>query len=386
MSKELLLEVPARLLATGEGQIAGPARLANHDFSAWRCLCRLEAGSGRGIAFEFAGDGSARLELPANAAGTLVGTVELAEPDGGAHLVGAFQLTVEPDRGQSERAVVYQPLTGRGSAAASGALVADKVMLRIPLVAERASRAVPLGDLLARERCLQLPNRGDGSARVMSLHAGETTVLGRCYASQLRGQAASYLERLGESAIHWVTMWDDRWVNKLSARLRYRLADGRHSLEIRNLTDYSQARNDLRVTTSLHGERPVAPGKALTVQLVPQTLVTIEVGESDQRRQLVAFRFVEAHLGKLKVRVPAFKTERTEFRFPPEDPAALTMCFLGVWLPLPLDRFQHLLTLAQEPLALAFPREAVYMWIRYRHARNMLAVTSTESLRDGLAK
>lgn len=386
MPKELLLEVPARLLATGEGRITGPARLANHDFSDWRCLCRLEAASGRGTAFEFASDGAARLELPADAAGTLVGAVELAEPYGGARLVGAFQLTVEPDRGRSERAVVYQPLTGYGRTAASGALVADKVLLRIPLVAERASRAVPLADFLARERCLQLPNRGDGSARVMSLHVGESTVLGRCYASQLRGQASRYLKRLGEDAIHWVTLWDDRWVNKLSARLRYRLADGRESLEIRNVTDYSQARNDLLVTVQRHGEQRVAPGKALTVPLVPQALVTIRVGEGEHSRQLVACRFLEARLGKLKVRIPAFKTERTEFRFPPEDPAALTMHFLGIWLPLPLDRFEHLLTLAEEPLALAFPREAVYVWLRYRHTHKMLTVTSNESLRDGLAK
>jgi hypothetical protein len=389
MSKELLLEVPARLQATGTGQIAGPARLANHDFSQWRCRCRLEAVGGRGAAFEFARDGSARLELPADAAGTLVGAVELAEPDGGTHLVGAFQLTVEPDRGQSERAVVYQPLTGYGRPA-SGALVADKVMLRIPLAAERASRAVPLADLLTRERCLQLPNRGDGNARVLSVHAGETTVLGRCYASQLRGQARGYLERLGESSIHWVTLWDDRWVNKLSARLRYRDADGRESLEIRNVTDYSQARNDLLVTTrrqdGQQGEQRLAPGKSLGVPLAAQTLVTVGVGEGEHRRQLVACRFVEARLGKLEVRIPAFKTERSEFRFPPEDPAALTMHFLGIWLPLPLERLEHLLTQAQEPLALSFPREAVYLWIRYRHARKMLTVTSNESLQDGLAK
>jgi len=91
--------------------------------------------------------------------------------------IGAFQMTLEPGQGKSERGVVYQALSSRGTAA-SGALVSDKVMMRIPLVAERPSRSVALAELVERERCLPLADRGDGSARVVTIHAGESTVLG----------------------------------------------------------------------------------------------------------------------------------------------------------------------------------------------------------------
>lgn len=398
MLKELLLEAPARLKTAGRDQIAGPVRLANHDVAEWHCLCRfeglrrLEASPGSDSTLYFATDGTAQLTLPADQSGTLVAVLELAEPYGGARLIGAFQLTLEPGDGKSERGVIYQPLSNRGIAAASGALMADKVMLRIPLVAERPSRAVPLADLLKRERCLPLPDRGDGSARVLTIHSGESTVLGRCYASQLQGRTRAFLDQLGESAIHWVTLWDDRWVNKLSARLRYRLEKGRQSLEVRNITDYSAASNDLRILSDARFDQDtrvdqrVRPGETVSFALEPQNLVKVLVGEGEHQREIVSCRFVEARLGKLRVRLPVFKTERTEFEFPPEDASALKMHYLGIWLPLPLERFEHLLTLAQEPLAIAFPREAVYFWIRYRHARGMLTVSSNEDLRDGLVR
>lgn len=390
MLKELLLEVPARLRTAPQGQITGAIRLANHDVSEWQCFCRFEGGRfesrgevGSTITFDAAG--RAELRLPASLSGTLLAVLELAEPYGGARLIGTFQLTVEPPGDKSERGVVYQALSSRGSAA-SGALVADKVMLRIPLVAERPSCAVPLADLLRRERCLPLPDRGDGDVRVVTIHAGESTVLGRCYASQLRGKTRRFLENIGEDTIHWVTQWDDRWVNKLSGQFRYRLQSGRQSLEIRNVTDYSQASNDIHVISSEAENRRVKPGETFGFELGAQALVTVLVGEGEQRRELVSCRFAEARLGKLKVRIPLFKTEKTEFRFPPEDPEGLRMRYLGIWLPLPLERFEHLLKLAEEPLAIAFPREAVYFWIRYRHARGTLTVSSNEDLRQGLAK
>jgi hypothetical protein len=383
MLKELLLEVPSRLKTTGKGQIAGPVRLANHDAAELRCTCRFETADTREATLRFAADGLAEIQLPEDLTGTLLAVLELAEPYGGARLIGAFQMTVEPGRGKSERGVVYQALSSRGTAA-SGALMADKVMLRIPLVAERPSRAVPLSELIDRERCLPLSDRGDGTARVITIHAGESTVLGRCYASQLRGQARGFLDALGENAIHWVTLWDDRWVNKLSARFQYRLEKGRQNLLVRNVTDYSQASNDLRIVSEGLLDERVRPGQTVSLPIDAQNHVTVLVGEGEHQRELVSCRFLEACLGKLKVRIPLFKTEKTEFRFPPEDPAGLRMHYLGIWLPLPLERFEHLLTLAQEPLAIAFPREAVYFWIRYRHARGLLTVSSNEDLRERL--
>lgn len=384
MLKELLLEVPSRLKATGKGQIAGPVRLANHDAAELRCTCRFETADSREPTLDFATDGTAELRLPDDLTGTLLAVLELAEPYGGARLIGAFQMTVEPGSGKSERGVVYQALSSRGTAA-SGALVADKVMLRIPLVAERPSRAVPLSELIDRERCLPLSDRGDGTARVITIHAGESTVLGRCYASQLKGSTRRFLGELGEDVIHWVTLWDDRWVNKLSARFQFRLEKGRQSLLVRNITDYSAASNDLRIVSGGRVDERVGAGRTIALPVEAQNHLTILVGEGEHQREIVSCRFLEARLGKLKVRIPLFKTEKTEFRFPPEDPAGLRMHYLGIWLPLAPERFEHLLTLAQEPLAIAFPREAVYFWIRYRHARGLLTVSSNEDLRERLA-
>ncbi len=385
MVKELLLEAPAWLEETAPGQITGAVRLANHNVAEWRCTCRFEAASGLEKTIRFAADGTAPLALPARTSGTLSAVLELAEPYGGARLTGAFRLTLE-DGGEGRRKAVYQTLAPSGDAAASSAVVDDKVMLRIPLLAEQPGRAVALDDLLARERCVPLPDRGDGSARVVTVHAGESTVLGRCYASQLRDSVIGFLEDLGEDAIHWVTLWDDRWVNKLSTRLRYRLDSGHQSLEIRNITDYSQARNELRIVSSQRDELRVGPGEVIEFPLDPGDLLAVMVGEGEHQRELVRCRFAEMRLGKLQVRVPFFKTEGTRFRFPPEDPQGLEMRYLGIWLPLSPERVEHLLTLAEEPLAVAFPEDAVYFWVRYRHARGTLMMSSNEDLRAGLTK
>ncbi len=384
MVKELLLEAPAWLEATEPGQIAGAVRLANHNISEWRCSCRFEGGSGFEKTLVFAADGTARLTLPSQTSGTLSAVLELAEPYGGARLIGAFSLTLEAVEGR--RGAVYQTLGPRGAAAPSSAVVDDKVMLRIPLLAERPGRAVPLGGLLDRERCVPLPDRGDGSARVVAVHAGESTVLGRCYASQLRASVRGFLQDLGESTIHWVTLWDDRWVNKLSTCLRYRLENGHQSLEIRNVTDYSQARNELRILSSQRDELRVKPGEVIEFPLDPGDVLAVVVGEGEHQRELVRCRFVEMRLGKLGVRVPVFKTEGTRFRFPPDDQQGLEMRYLGIWLPLDPERVEHLLTLAEEPLAIAFPQDAVYFWLRYRHARGTLTMSSNEDLREGLKR
>ena len=62
------------------------------------------------------------------------------------------------------------------------------------------------------------------------------------------------------------------------------------------------------------------------------------------------------------------------------------MRYLGLWLPLSPERVEHLLTLAEEPLAVAFPQDAVYLWVRFRHARGTLTMSSNEDLRAGVAR
>jgi hypothetical protein len=381
MLKELSLEAGTRL-RPGTGHRLCGLRLADNDLPDWQRVCRVEslasAGSELGLS-TFDGDGASRLLFPENGEGTWTVTIELAEPYGGGRLIGAFELTVDGDGG-----ITYRTVGEGGETGVGGEIISMTSAFRIPMVAERPGRAVPLKALVDRERCLPLPDRRDGAARVLTLHADESTVVGRCYASQLRGHAQEFLERLGEEHIHWVTLWDDRWVNKLSARFAYHLAGGKHSLTVRNITNYSQASNELRLVTSAHGERVLPPGESIELPLQPQDTLSLQVGEGENRRQLVACRFVELLLGK--VRVPVFQTEKTHFRFPPEDRQALEMRYLGIWLPLDLARFERLLALAEEPLRVGFPDSGVYFWVRYRHGRGVLTVSSNEDLKQGLAR
>ncbi len=389
MLRELLLEVPARLEARGPDLLAGPLRLGNHNLPGWQCHYRIETPARIDpelLARRFAADGKGELHLPQNARGTLLVTLELIEPYGGARLIGALLMTLSPGTSDDlARQAVYQPLDGRGSAASSGAVLGEMVMLRIPLVAERPERSVPLADLLRRERCLPLSDRGDGNARVMTVHAGESTVLGRCYASQLRERPRKFLAGLGEDTIHWVTLWDDRWVNKLSARLQFGRGDDGPTLLVRNITDYSRANNPLQVESSLRGSFRLPPGGLLELPLEPQCTVGLAVGEGRHRRQLVSCRYNEVLLGG--ERVPYFKTEKTRFRFPPDSPdRGLEMHYLGIWLPLPVAQFEAVLAQSDDPLEVSFPREAVYCWLRYRHVHGFVAVSSNEDLQRGLTK
>lgn len=358
-------------------------RLTNHDLLSWRSTCRLEIPGGASHRLVFAADGTARLDVPENLAGSLIASIELSEPGGGARRTGAFQIALEPGGGAS-RKVVYHTLDERGFASPAATVVGDKAMLRMPLLTESPGKAVDLIDVLARERCLPLADRNDGTARVATLHTGESTVVGRCYGSQLRGKARELLDGLDEHDIHWVTLWDDRWVNKISARLLYRPSPEGDRLAVRNLTGYSQAKNNLQLKTGDGEEEIVVPQAETEIPLANDTVLTVTVGEGSHRRELVACRFVEGEIDG--ERLPYFKTERTRFRFPPEDPKALQMCYLGIWLPIASKRFAELLARSEEPFGIAFPSEAVYFWLRYRHARGIVSVTSNEDLRAGLER
>ncbi len=381
MLKELSLEAGTRL-RPGTGHLLCGLRLAENELPDWQRFCRIEglasAGSELGQC-TFNDAGEAKLLLPEAAEGTWVATVELAEPYGGARLIGAFHLVVDGESG-----VTYHPLSESGTVTSTGEVISLTAAFRVPLVAERPSRAVPLRSLVERERCLPLPDRHDGSARVLTVHANDSTVLGRCYASQLRGSAQEFLERLGENQIHWVTLWDDRWVNKLSARLVFQSAGSEHSVTVRNITNYSQASNELRLVLGSRGERSLPPGESLELPVVPHDTLTLLVGEGENRRQLVSCRFVELQLGN--DRIPVFQTERTRFLFPPDDRQALEMRYLGIWLPLDLERFEGLLSVAEEPLRVGFPESGAYFWLRFRHSRGILTVSSNEDLKQGLAR
>lgn len=381
MLKELSLEAGTRL-RPGTGHNLCGLRLAENELSDWQRLCRIEGLAGAGselgqCAFNDAGEG--KVLLPESAEGTWVATVELAEPYGGARLIGAFHIIVDGKGG-----VTYHPLSESGTASSAGEVISLTAAFRVPLVAERPSRAIPLRSLVERERCLPLPDRRDGSARVLTVHANASTVLGRCYASQLRGSAQEFLERLGESQIHWVTLWDDRWVNKISARLLFQSTGGEHSLTVRNITNYSQASNELRLVLGNRGERSLPPGESLELPLVPQDSLTVLVGEGENRRQLVSCRFFLIELGSESV--PVFQTQNTRFLFPPDDRQALEMRYLGVWLPLDLERFETILASVEEPLRVGFPESGAYFWLRFRHGRGILTVSSNEDLKQGLAR
>jgi hypothetical protein len=381
MLNKLGLEATTRLATVG-GKRTCVLRLSANDLPDWQRTCRIETVVSAGLDLgwcEFDPQGEGQLFIPDGLQGALVATIELAEPYGGARQVGTFRLTVDASDG-----ITYEPLGLDGQAAGTADVFSRTASFKAPLATEKPAKAVPLRSLIERERCLPLPDRGDGAARVLTLHADPSTVLGRCYASQLRGNALEFLERLGETKIHWVTMWDDRWVNKISARIAYEIKNGEQSLEIRNITSYSQAANDLRLSSTAHGISVLPPSETTRFTIGSQDALTVSVVAVSLKNELVSCRFLEARLGK--VRLPLFQTEHTQFRFPPEGKQGLMMHYLGIWLPLSLEDFERLLSVAGEPLRISFAEAGIHFWVRYRHGRGIINLTSNEDLKQGLSR
>jgi len=396
MVRELLLEVPTRLTTTGQGKLSFTVRIHGNEYPGWERTCRIEGLTGTGHdlgSSPFHASGVAALLIPGDVSGTLLASVDLAEPHGGIRLTGAFQLTIDrfsdvniridaANQELSERGVVYQPIDVRGVGTETLEVVGDRVRLPIPLVEEQPARSIPLEDVLELERYLPLPERDDGIARVFSIHLGPTTVVGRCFASQLDAKSAALVQELGQRCVHWVTLWDDCRVNKVSAMLRYLPSGDHQSLAIRNLTDYSRARRELHITDA-GGTRTLPPGELVEIPLEAEDLLAIGSGEGRSHRMLVRCRYEEVTIGSMKL--PLFRTERTTFRFPPDgSELSLQIHYLGIWLPFELETFERSLDLAAEPLKVGFPRDMVYFWIRYRHAHSLLTVSSNEDLRQCL--
>ncbi|MCP4659756.1 MAG: hypothetical protein GY856_30505 [bacterium] len=396
MVRELLLEVPTRLTTTGQGKLSFTVRIHGNEYPEWERSCRIEGLTGTSHdlgSSPFHASGAAALLIPGDVSGTLLASVDLAEPHGGIRLTGAFQLTIDrfgdvniridtADQEVGERGVVYQPINVSGVGTETLEVVGDKVHLPIPLVEEQPARSLPLEDILDLEQYLPLPERDDGIARVFSIHLGSTTVVGRCFASQLDAKSATLLQELDQHCVHWVTLWDDCRVNKVSAMLRYQPSGDQQSLLIRNVTDYSRARRELHLIDS-GGTRALPPGESAEIPLEAEDLVAIGSGEGRNHRVLVRCRYEEVILGSMKL--PLFRTERTTFRFPPDgSELSLQIHYLGIWLPFELETFERTLDLAAEPLKVGFTRDMVYFWIRYRHAHGLLTVSSNEDLRQCL--
>ncbi len=243
------------------------------------------------------------------------------------------------------------------------------------------SRGAPgtlaLERLSQRHEVLTLPDRGDGIARVLSLHLGPTSVIGRCYASQLREAARLSLEALGEDRVHWALAWDDERLNQVIARFHCRPGRDGSQIEIQNLTDYSVRPQSFAVTSEADVERAIDPGEKIELPVRPGIALTLTTGVDSGRQHLV--RLVGETVARNGSPFPVLQTA-TSFLFPPTggDEATLVR-YLGGWIPLGSEELAALLTGDAEPVGIRFARDDLELSI-YSEAGRLFVSASTVDL------
>lgn len=194
------------------------------------------------------------------------------------------------------------------------------------------SEPIPLERLSERHEVLVLPERGDDVASVLSLHLGRSTVIGRCYAAQLREAAREALAGLDEERVHWVLAWDDDGLNQVMARLDWSQDYRERTMRVENLTAYSRRRQSFALLLEGESEREIRAGEV--VSCVPRAggRATLTTGAGSGRRQLVSLAIAEERVGR--DRLPWIQAE-TSFLFPPAGgDSATTVRFSGGWIPI----------------------------------------------------
>ena len=252
-----------------------------------------------------------------------------------------------------------------------------EISRRIKEAAEKAlpvsTGSVPLERLSERHEVLTLPDRGDGIARVLSLHLGPTTVIGRCYASQLRHAARGALEGMGEDRVHWVLAWDDDRLSQLMVRLRYRTIDeGDNVVEVQNIAGYSSRKQSFSITGEASVGRKIETGETIDVAMRPGVALTLTSGVGSGRQQLVQWVADVISLGD--TRVPVFRTTATTFLFPPTGLETTLVRYLGAWIPTGYEDLLAVLS-GGTPIAVRFMRDDLDLEIASLEGR--LRVRST---------
>lgn len=383
------LAVPGRITTTGHGTVLVPVQLydrAEFDAPRWRATCWIEDGEARD-ATAFDPGGIATLNVPGSYYGRLPVRLELRDTLGADRYNGTFILALshEPDgsmiiqpaaHAAHAGAVIYQPVeVSVPLHEPRPAAVEGKEHIRVEVHPERQD-AVRLSDLTEPQRLVQLRGRPGGIERVLTIHQGDTAVLGRCHAWQLDDAAAARLARAGSDAIHWITRWDDPAVNRLSARLTYRDRKSvSGTLEIENLTDYSAAANNLLIEYD-SVKHDVAAGFCL--QFAPLPNVEMRLVGRGRERSLLRFVLREASVGN--THVPVLLTSRTRFDHPPDGADAHSVRFLGVWLPWPPQRLRALLAAQCQPLSISFIDEACQLDLYYEPSVDDIVIVASEDL------
>lgn len=366
----IALEVPERLTVVGERQTIFVVRLLSELPVGSTATCRV-AGCDE-VSFE----GSvAQVQVPPNQAGELMVTITLEGPRVGHRREGMFWLPLEARESvhiYGDGAAVY--------AAEPTQTVGPRRRLMVELRDPTGFPPVLLHDLLGREEVVPLEEGAEGQLRVMSFHAGQGLVVGRCYSSQLHASSRRRLRRMGAGRVHWVSSWDDPQLNQIIAHLGWDEAG--EQLVVENLTDYSHTPQTVRLLGG--GQRnELGPGEAVKRPLRSGEILHLEVGSGVRRRRVMNIRFEEIPLGR--VLCPVFTTEGTRFPFPPRGLERRMVGYSGTWIALPTEVLERLLaSQAKQTLDIRFLQDKLNLSLSFATAQRAVVVHSNEDLARGL--
>jgi len=400
--QELTVLVPERLTSTGEGLLSFVVQVENLNSRRYTARCFVElpgGGAGTRLGAAVGVDGQANLVFPGHLHGQTLVRLDLFDRERGRRLTGAFTLMVRHsastgnivinagDRQVSGNAVNYQPIEVRGVERKAVETVGDRVRVHVPLRQERLQDAVPLGELVGKERILVLSN--EAPIRVLDIHVGQRLVVGRCYARDIRKERAAW-DRLRKACpsdgprVDWVTAWDDARLNRLLAVLELETAPEGHVLHVENPTDYSRrASRALGVSVEGGELEMIAAGERGSVAVGGEEEIVIAADCAVRPQEFLRFTVEEVEAGGAII--PVIRTIRSRFRWPPvpEDGGdGDEIRFLGLWIPRSSRELERILRPSNSRLWVSFPEEeALGLEIDWSRRYRSLAVAGTVNLR-----
>lgn len=354
--------------------------------------------SGGDLVGEFHGS-MASMQLPKDVAGTVTLRFELEHRRTGRGLHGTMRLRVNLHQGSGPINIyanhkaegmgqVYTPIEVTSTGGGEVRLVEGDQRVVIPLQEERGLDEwhVPLSSVLKRTKDIPIPDRSDGVLRMMSLAVGPRTLLGRLYGFQLREEAARLMADLRHDRVHWVTCWDDDSLNSISAELAFaRRSLDELALTVRNVTGYSRMKRPLFAAADGVPEVEVAAGEQGELAFGESATLELHAHRGSARKQMLRLEYREVAFGGSAI--PVLTSSGTVFHWFPEwgPPQGFAVKLLGLWIPMDLHEFQHLLEPGGHRFWVSFEDDGIDLRL-FKRRSGIVVVNSNVDLRPGLAQ
>ena len=185
--------------------------------------------------------------------------------------------------------------------------------------------------------------------------------------------------------MNWVTVWDDRRLNRLLVAVEVQEEQDRTVLRFENLTDYSRlAAKSMEVLVEGVSRGRVEPGEMADIAILPGEEIVLSVEAPAGMLEVLRRTAEDVVAGEVVITV--IRTIRSRFSWPPEGDRR-EIHFLGLWIPRTRDELSRLLRPSGSSLWVGFPEEnGLGLEIDWNRRLASLAVAGTVNLKACLER